>query len=270
MKRTLALAWLESQPWAVDSTTLQTMASMAERLTSDELSGLPMALAARDGKKAGDTMQKRGKVAVIPVRGVIARYANLFQQICGGTSIQLLSRDYQLAMSDPAVKAIVLDIDSPGGDVNGVHELAEMLFEGRKKKKTVAYVGALGCSAAYWLASAANEVVIDATARVGSIGVVMALRRHSDNNQIEVVSSQSPKKRLDPASGAGRSEYQGMMDAMAAVFVARIARNMKVSESTVLNKFGRGSVLVGQSAVNNKMAHRLGSLEGVIKELGGV
>ncbi|EID0024253.1 S49 family peptidase [Vibrio parahaemolyticus] len=275
MKRMLALGWLESTCWAVDDTTLKMMADIAAGITgSDRLEALidshPLALEKRVGQKTGYTMQKRGRVAVISVRGVISRYANLFQLICGGTSVQLLARDYSQALNDPTVSAIVLDIDSPGGEVSGIHEMSEMIFAGSAKKKTVAYIGGQGCSAAYWLASSAGEVVIDATASVGSIGVVMTLQRNKQNENIEFVSSQSPKKRLDPASSAGRSECQKHLDALAGVFIDRVARNMKVSRTTVQNDFGRGGVLMGKAAVKNKMAHKLGSFEGVIKQLGGV
>ncbi len=91
---------------------------------------------------------------------------------------------------------------------------------------------------------------------------------NKQNENIEFVSSQSPKKRLDPASSAGRSECQKHLDALAGVFIDRVARNMKVSRTTVLNDFGRGGVLMGKAAVKNKMAHKLGSFEGVIKQLG--
>ncbi|WP_104048893.1 S49 family peptidase [Vibrio jasicida] len=275
MKRMLALGWLESTCWAVDDNTLKIMADIAAGITGNAsiealLSSQPMALEGRVGTKSGHAMQKRGRVAVISVRGVISRYANLFQLICGGTSVQLLAKDYNQALNDPSVSAIMLDIDSPGGEVSGIHEMSEMIFAGRSKKKTVAYIGGQGCSAAYWLASSASEVVIDATASVGSIGVVMTLQRNKKNENIEFVSSQSPKKHLDPASSAGRSECQKHLDVLAGVFIDRVARNMKVNRSTVLKDFGRGGVLMGKAAVKNRMAHKLGSFEGVIKQLGGV
>ncbi|MCF1457754.1 MAG: S49 family peptidase, partial [Shewanella sp.] len=139
------------------------------------------------------------------------------------------------------------------------------------RKPIVAYVGGTAASAAYWIASAADEVVVDATARLGSIGVVMTLRRSKDDDQsetLEIVSSQSPNKRLDPASQKGRAAYQAQKDQLADVFIDRVARNMDVSRETVLEDFAQGGILIGQTAVDKGMAARLGSLEGVIAELG--
>ncbi|HHY0482735.1 TPA: S49 family peptidase [Vibrio parahaemolyticus] len=170
------------------------------------------------------------------------------------------------------MRGIVLNIDSPGGDANGIHELAEMIYQGRGQKPVIAYVGGDGASAAYWVATAADEVVVDATARLGSIGVVMTIKRTKDSEDVEtleIVSSQSPNKRLDPGSKEGREAYQSRLDELADVFIDRVARNMAVERDTVLEEFGRGGILIGQNAVNKGMATRLGSLEGVIAELKG-
>ncbi|WP_299071988.1 S49 family peptidase, partial [uncultured Paraglaciecola sp.] len=188
-----------------------------------------------------------------------------------GSSTQSVSKEFNEALSNPSVKAIVLNIDSPGGQADGIHELAEMIHAARGDKPIVAYVGGTGASAAYWVACAADELVIDATAMVGSIGVVATLTRYKDTDEgverLEFVSSQSPKKRLDPASKEGRADWQGRLDQMADVFVDRVARNMGVTRETVLSDFGQGGVLIGQNAVEQGMAHRLGSLEGVISQL---
>jgi ClpP class serine protease len=274
-----ALEFLMSQAWALDGNTLDVMSEIARRSHGAESlegalseSGF-QALESRGGGKFGDTMTMRpGGVALLPVNGVVSRYATMFSAICGGTSTQILARDFNAALNDPSVKSIVLNIDSPGGDANGIHEIAEMIYQARGKKKVVAYVGGTGCSAAYWIASAADELVLDATARIGSIGTVLTMRRRKvkdddEFEEIEIVSSQSPNKRLDPASKEGRKAYQTELDELADVFVDRVARNMSVDRETVLSEFGQGGVLVGESAVKAGMANRLGSLESVIDEL---
>lgn len=278
MSKAFALEFLMSQAWALDASTLDTMGEIARRAHSPEaLEGLLsdgfQALEGQAGGKYGDTMTiRRGGVALLPVTGVVSRYATMFSAVCGGTSTQILSRDFNAALADPAVKSIVLHVDSPGGDANGIHEIAEMIYSARGKKKVIAYVGGSGCSAAYWIASAASEVVLDATARVGSIGTVLTLRRKKaraddDIEEIEIVSSQSPNKRPDPKTQAGRAVFQAELDELADVFIDRVARNMGVTRDKVLAEFGQGGVLVGESAVSAGMAARLGSLEGVISEL---
>ncbi len=278
MKKQFALNYLMSRMWALDQSLLTLMGDIANRqFSADELGDVfdqqPEALEGKSGRALTPSMELReGGVAVIHVSGVISRYSSLFHAICGGTSTQMLAKDFTQALDDPAVRGIVLNIDSPGGDANGIHELAEMIYQGRGKKPVIAYVGGDGASAAYWVATAADEVVIDATARLGSIGVVMTIKRTKDSEDVEtleIVSSQSPNKRLDPGSKEGREAYQSRLDELADVFIDRVARNMAVERDTVLKEFGRGGILIGQNAVDKGMATRLGSLEGVIAELKG-
>ncbi|MFA0266841.1 S49 family peptidase [Vibrio cyclitrophicus] len=275
MKHKFALNYLMSQPWALDQQLLSLMSDIANRevdsLSLDDF--VPESLATKSGKRLTRGMEKReGGVALISVSGVISRYANLFTNICGGTTTQLLAQDFTQALNDPSIKAIVFNCDSPGGEANGIHELAEMIYQARGKKRIIAYVGGMACSACYWIASACEEVVIDATASAGSIGTVLQMRRRKekaddDFETIEIVSSQSPNKRQDPGTETGRAAYQKHLDDLAEVFVQRVARNMAVDRDTVINDFGGGGILVGQAAVDKGMAHRLGSLEGVIAEL---
>lgn len=281
MKQHLALEYLLNTTWAIDQRLLAVMGQLVTRHIDDinvtELNlikeALPnhQALMAKSGKHLGEGLILRENgVAVLPIYGVISRYTTWFQSICGGTSTQVLAKVLDQALTTSSVKAIVLSIDSPGGQSDGIHELAEILYAARGTKPIVAYVGGTAASAAYWIASAADEIVMDATAMVGSIGVVATLNRYKDREDIErleFISSQSPKKRLDPASKAGRADWQHQVDQIADIFIERVARNMGVERDKVLADFGQGGVLIGQSAIKQGMAHRLGSLEGVIQQL---
>jgi ClpP class serine protease len=172
-------------------------------------------------------------------------------------------------LDDPTVDALLLNVDSPGGEATGINELGDMLFEARATKPIWSYVEGLGASAAYWLASATERIVVDATAALGSIGVVLAVSDPTKANarEIEFVSSQSPNKRPDPTSERGKAQLQRLVDAMAAVFVAKVARNRGVSEEQVLADFGSGGLLVGEHARRAGLADALGSFEGTLAEL---
>jgi len=238
-----------------------------ERLTAVEKQrGRPLS-----NERKGVSMRDGG-VATIEVVGPIVRRADLFSQVSGMTSIDTLAKDFGAALDDRTVKAIVLAIDSPGGEVTGVAEFADMIRSARPgptTKPVVAYVGGMAASAGYWLASAAERVVCDSTALLGSIGVVQAVRDPSRDRggTIEFVSSQSPHKRPDPTTGTGAAQIQNVVDAMAGVFVAAVARNRDVSEETVLADFGGGGLFVGQAAVAAGLADRVGSYESVIADL---
>ncbi len=269
MKDAFAIA--ASRPWLIQGEALEAILAIAQRQGSLD------ALQARAGERLEKTRSAwaRNGVAVIPVTGPIFRYANLFTDISGATSTQVLARDFQAAMDNPLIRAVVLDIDSPGGEASGINELAKLISQARSRKKVVAYGGGAMASAAYWLGSSASEIVIDDTAVLGSIGVVMSwldTRARDENSgvrRIEIVSSQSPDKRADPATEEGRAKVQAIVDRMAGVFVSAVARNRGTTPDRVISDFGRGGVLLGQAAVDAGMADRIGSLESVIAELAG-
>lgn len=216
--------------------------------------------------------QAKSNIAILPITGIIVPTENLLSQFLGATTLDKLTQDFQQAIENPSISEIILHIDSPGGVVTGVHECSEMIYQARGKKPMTAYVSGLGTSAAYWLASACDEIVLDATASVGSIGVLSvhtddkAQKEKSGLTQTQIVSSQSPRKRLDVATEEGRADMQAQVDAIAEVFVANVARNRNVSIDTVLSDFGQGSLCVGAHAVKQGLADRLGSLQQLIEE----
>jgi signal peptide peptidase SppA len=267
-----AFDFVTSQPWLIGADHLREIAVIAARAHDGDVD----ALATRLGYQLENTRTvaiRPNGVAVVPITGPIFRYANMFTAISGATATAILARDIQSALDNPAVSAIVLDIDSPGGAAAGIHELADVIAKGRDRKRIVAYVGNLGASAAYWLATAAHEVVIDATAMVGSVGVVMTYldTRERDAKsgvrEIPIVSSAAPHKRDDPNTDEGRERLQKIVDDMAAVMIESIAKLRGTTPAKVTEDFGKGSVLVGQLAVEAGMADRLGSLEETIAAL---
>ena len=131
----------------------------------------------------------------------------------------------------------------------------------------------MAASAAYWLASASSEMVITNTGELGSIGVVAIFRDTSAKDEkqgiqnIEVVSSVSPNKRLDPKTSEGKQLIQNVVDELANIFVETVATNRNVSVDDVLNNFGKGGMLVAQSAITAGMADKIGSFENLISSL---
>ena len=262
---------ITGDPWAITETALHTILEIASRENER-----PEAVAAKLGRDLQNTYQvtEREGVAILPITGPLFRYANLFTKVSGASSYELIARDFTAALETPQIKAIILDIDSPGGEVNGVSELSNMIFDGRGKKPIIAYASGDTASGAYWIASAADEIVVSDTAALGSIGVVAIYRGKSakgsqtqSTDEIEIVSSQSPHKRLDPATDEGRARLQSRIDNMAEVFIEAIARNRRTTAQEVKAHFGRGDVLIGAQAVQVGLADRIGSLEKLIAEL---
>jgi capsid assembly protease len=255
---------IDSALWAIDQEWLLRLRAIA----LGEGEG-PEAVAARLGRPLQNAQRGsiRGGVATIPINGPIFRYANLFTETSGSTSIEIFARDLRAALDDPAIDAVLFDINSPGGQVDGINEAAAMIAGA--EKPTAAYIGGAATSAAYWLASAADQIIVDKTARLGGIGVVTAVNRDRKAAEgiIEVVSSQSPLKRASIDTPEGRASVQGQVDKIADVFIEAVAAYRAVDRERVIEDFGQGSVKIGEGAVAAGMADTVGSYESTLREM---
>jgi capsid assembly protease len=258
------LEYVLAAHWAILPEVLQTILAIAQGENES-----PEAVAERLGRPLQNTRTviHRDGVAVLPVGGPIFRYANILTEISGATSVEVLATDFRAALDNPDIRGIVLEIDSPGGQIAGISEFADMVDAA--DKPVHAYISDLGASAGYWIASAAQQVIIRDTAAAGSVGVVATLRRDKKDDRIQIVSSQSPRKRVDPETEDGRAVLQGVVDDIADVFIARVASFRGVSPEHVLEHFGQGGLLVGKNAVRAGLADGLGSLESIIAGLAG-
>jgi capsid assembly protease len=266
---TRVMSLILDHPWAIQQPDLAQILDVIDRRVHEAVD--LDAVAAHLGRpllNTGGQVTLRDKVAVIDITGPIFRYANIFTMVSGATSIEDLGMNLQTALETSNVQDIVLNINSPGGQADGINEMADMIRAADTQKPITAYVGGTGASAAYWLASASRRIVINESAFVGSIGVVVAFEERSGSGKrYEFVSSQSPNKRPDPATEAGREQYQKMADKAAQLFIDRVAKFRNVSSDDVVSRFGGGATLMGNDAVTAGMADDLGSFEGLIAEL---
>ena len=252
------IEWAAGQPLAIDPASLDAVESALA--SAAMIAGKPGARS-----ESSRSLSVRDGIGTIDVRGVISRHDSIFSWLLGGTSTESMARGLRSALDDPEVGAIVLHVDSPGGQGTGIGELAGYVRKASRTKPVVAYVEGQASSAAYYIASAASEIVIAPAATLGSIGAMVQIDSRSRPGQIVMVSSQSPLKNEDVKTDAGRASVQAWLDSLAAVFVADVARYRGVSEKTVLERFGRGGSLVGKDAVDAGMADRLGDFEGVLE-----
>jgi ClpP class serine protease len=253
--------------WAMTEDYLRLMLALAAREDLSELE----AVATKAGVPLNytRTVTHRDGVAIVPIEGPISRRMNLITRFSGGTSVEVLATDLRTALDDRTIRSILLQVDSPGGDSNGIGEMADLIYAARGWKPITAYVGHLAASGAYWLASAASEIVIDPRAALGSIGVVTAVPDPTKTSSKDVVfvSSQSPHKRPDPTTDVGRAKIQELVDAIAGLFIEAVARNRDTDAALVQEGFGQGGLIVGQAAINAGMADRIGSFEATLAEL---
>jgi signal peptide peptidase SppA len=218
-----------------------------------------------------------GGIAVVPLVGVMAKRANMFMQISGGVSTRKVANDLAQAINDPQVRAIVMEVDSPGGHVDGVMELAEMVAGARASgKPVVSWISGAGCSAAYWVASAADRVVIsEDTTLVGSIGVVAThvdVSRREEVLGIKTTEITAGKyKRIasahQPLSEEGRQSIQEQVDAIYSVFVDQVAANRGTSAEDVLERMADGRVFIGQAAIAAGLVDGVSTFQALVDEL---
>lgn len=260
---TIALQAVMNEAWAILPEYLDVICKVAAR----EGEG-PEALEARLGRPLGNTQRTtiRDGVAVIPIEGSLFTKANVMTEYSGATSYTMLALDFQAALDDESVQAIVFDVNSPGGTVTGASELASMVRAARGVKPVVAYASGMCCSAAYWIASSAEKLFISDTSVVGSIGAVSAISIPASKpgeKSYKFISSQSPMKQAGPESKEGAASIQRNIDDIASVFISAVAENRNVDEKTVAESFGKGDVFIGQRAVLANMVDGLSSLEAV-------
>jgi ClpP class serine protease len=198
-------------------------------------------------------------VGIITIDGPIVPRGGIEFDTSGLVSIDRLTAELKAFEADPEVKEILLLIDSPGGSVTGVDEFASLVA--KSEKITSAYVYGFAASAAYWIASAADRITISETGLVGSIGTVLTVRRKSENEPIQIVSSQSPNKRPDPETDDGKRELLRLVDGLAGVFVNAVARNRKVDTKTVLSDFGQGGLVLAADALKAGMVDAVATLD---------
>jgi signal peptide peptidase SppA len=213
----------------------------------------------------------RGRdTAIIYLEGTLVKRETWLSQLLGLPTYETLFQDLHVVANNDKIQSIILYIDSPGGEVNGCSELADAVYALRRKKPVTAYVSGQACSAAYWIASAADRVIASDMAMLGSIGVSMTVSDTSKRDEQrgvkrwEVVSSQSPNKRPDINTDRGRAAVQKIVDDLAEVFIKDVAKHRGVSSQAVIEKFGKGGVEIGKHAVKAGMADAVDQFENVL------
>ena len=266
--------YIDTVQWAMLEEYLELIAAIGDR-DGDLQEVAAEAIERRFGSFVDGTREAtiRGTVGILPVTGPLFRYANLFTAMSGATSFERLAIDFGALEEDPRVESILLEVNSPGGEVDGSAETAELIRS--SSKPTVAYISHLGASAGLWIASAADRVFAAPTALVGSVGVVSRLRRVQPRNgveEMEIVSSMTPKKRMDAFAEddegkKARAEIQGRVDDMAMVFIESVARYRGLDPSAVMDT--EGGVFVGRRAEEVGFVDGITTLESLIQSLQG-
>ena len=180
-------------------------------------------------------------IAVIPVEGTLVHRFGHLDPYSGMTGYDGIQTKLDAALADPNVRGILMDIDSPGGEVSGCFDLTDYIFQARQMKPIWALADELACSAAFSLASACSRIIAPRTAQIGSVGVLTA---HVDHSQmlkqagLDVTLIFAGDHKVDgnpyePLPANVRDEIQAEIDQLYGMFVRTVARNRGMSEQAV-------------------------------------
>lgn len=276
MNRETILAAMATVPaWAIARRQWDAMiAALSSGLSVDDI----RAAFGRSVAAAGER-NASPRLAVIGIRGVLDYRPSVWSWLFGGSSAMEIGAQLHQAAGDPQVGAILLDVDSPGGSVEGMTELAARIRQARARKPLVAVANPLAASAAYWLASGAGEVVATPSGELGSIGVFTG---HTDLSEamrklgmrttlIAAGRHKTEGNPYEPLSDDAREHMQSMVDDYYAQFTEDVAlgRGRPVREVRG-EAFGEGRLFTARRAVEAGLADRLGTFDDELRRLTAV
>jgi len=181
-------------------------------------------------------------VAVVPVQGTLLKKESFLSAWSGATSYEQIQRQVARAVDDASVRAILLDVDSPGGETTGCFELADFIYSIRGVKPIYAAANDIALSAAYAIASSASRVFVTRTGAVGSIGVYAL---HVDQSEFDKEIGAkytflfAGDKKVDgnphePLSETAKGDIQAEVDREYGIFVETVARNRKATTKAIV------------------------------------
>lgn len=274
----LLIAEMRSQPWAI----LPEKLAVISDLLAFRASGMrytPEEIQARIGaaRPAGLGVQKApGMVAVLPITGVLQNRAPEMLESSGVIGVNKLQATFRALVADPEIKAIVLDVNSPGGSVYGIAEFWQAIYDSRGVKPIVSVANHAAFSAAFDLFTAAGESYISPSGQVGSVGVVQMhqdVSAMAEKEGVKTTFIHSGRYKVEgnpfePLSAESKAHLQAECDKFYSAFVDRLSKSRGVSRAHVEAHFGQGRVLTAKDAVAAGMADGVRTMEQVLAKLG--
>lgn len=263
----------KSSVWCMDHDALSSMCHASRTLqmpTAEQIEKAAVAASAR-------LRQAKGKVAVLPIHGVIEQRMSAMRYWFGGASCDMIGDYIDALLAARDVEVIVLDIDSPGGSVYGVQEVSEKIHAARAVKPIHAVANSMMCSAAYWIGSAATSVAATPGADVGSVGVYSMHVDYSaqlEAEGIKVTIAKAGKFKAEmspyePLSPEAIDNWQESVDETYTAFVKAVAANRGIGIKEVRDNFGQGRSVSASKALAANMVDRIATLGDVLNKLTG-
>lgn len=215
----------------------------------------------------------QAEVAIIQIHGSLMHRADLWDELQGCTSYAMLQSAFTDAINDDCIGSIILDVDSPGGDVSGLFDLADLIYNSRSIKPIWAVANEAAYSAAYVLASSAEKVFLSRTAGVGSIGVVANHINQAGLDEklgLGYTTVFAGAKKDDftphqPLSEAAQSSLQKEVDRLYELLIETVARNRGLSTEQI--RHTQAALFFGADAVNAGLADSVMTISDLLQPL---
>lgn len=258
--KSLAKALSSGSPLLIDPTVAQSHVERVTSLCSNQTllasSDLEKVLAMIFGEQPKYCVNEG--VAYIPLAGVIGKGLTAIEKATGGCDLDDFMDNVKAAASDPEVKAVIVDVDSPGGTVTGVPEAAAALRALGKIKPTMAFCDGEACSAGYWVASQANRFTVTPSASIGNVGVFIAVantKKALADKGITMTVIKSGKFKAMGYPGTDLSDEQvSHLQAVVDEDASDFRRDVKMVRSHVKDEDLEAQTFNGKSAVTKGLA----------------
>ena len=283
MNHQLLVAEYLATPWALMPERLSAVTAVIARWSGDArasdevMHSVAADRNARDARRQSSVSNSGGGIAVLPLYGIVTQRGNMVDDVSGpGTaSTQQFSNLLRAALQDETVSQILIDIDSPGGSVYGVAELADEIVSVRAQKPVVAIANSLAASAAYWIGCSASEFYVTPGGEVGSIGVWQAHQDYSkamDEAGVKTTLISAGKFKVEgnpyaPLDEEAQGFMQSRVDDYYAAFTKAVAKGRGVPISQVRDGMGQGRVLGADAALASSMVDGIATFNDVVKKM---
>jgi signal peptide peptidase SppA len=214
-------------------------------------------------------------VGIITITGSLVKRGAWVGAYSGLTSYEGIEHQLKSALADPAVKSILLDLHTPGGEAVGAFETAALVRQAATQKRTVAVVNGMAASAGYAIASGANDIIATETGVAGSIGVVMLhadFSRQLDREGITPTLIHAGAHKVDgnpfePLGDDVRADLQAEVNAFYDAFLATVAKGRGTRMTAAAARKTEARTFIGKAAVAAGLADRVGTFESALAEL---
>lgn len=283
MNKQLLLSEFLTTPWALMPERLQAMSGILTRWSAGEppsdetMFQVNTDRVLRDSRKQMAAASTGSGIAVIPLYGVVTQRGNMVDDISGpgSSSTQQFTSVLRQMLADDSVSQILIDIDSPGGSVYGVSELASEIIKARAQKPVVAVANSLAASAAYWIGCSASEFYVTPGGEVGSIGVWQAHFDYSkalEEDGVKPTLISAGKFKVEgnpyvPLDEQAQAFMQSRVDDYYNAFVEAVAIGRSVSINDVKTGMGEGRVLGADAALAQNMVNGIATFDDVLTKM---